>query len=307
MNPIDYHHIDPINKIKGDLKNVYSIVNKRELGESIYLIEIEAAQIAPKVQTGQFVVIRVDAEGERIPLTVADQDLEAGTIAVIFQAVGVSTAKLAALKIGDSLLDLVGPLGLPTPISETARRVCIVGGGLGCAIAYPQAKSLTQAGFAVDMIAGFRTKDLVILEEEMRANTENLYVTTDDGSYGEQGFTTTKLEALINEGKQYDLVIAIGPTVMMKFLCLLTAQFNLPTIVSLNPIMIDGTGLCGCCRVTINGETKFACVDGPDFDGHAVDFDELMARNTFYAEQETAAYKAYKEHVCNLTGEVRNG
>ncbi|MCL2136359.1 MAG: sulfide/dihydroorotate dehydrogenase-like FAD/NAD-binding protein, partial [Coriobacteriia bacterium] len=186
-----------------------------------------------------------------------------------------------------------------------ARRVMIVGGGLGCAIAYPQAKSLMQAGLQVEMIAGFRSHDLVILEDEMRATTHRLYVTTDDGSYGEHGFVTTKLEELLNDGEDYDLVIAIGPTVMMKFLCQLTANYNLPTIVSLNPIMVDGTGLCGCCRVTINGETKFACIDGPDFDGHSVDFDELMARNAFYTDQEASALKNYQEHICKLTGEVR--
>ena len=281
------------------------IVNKRLLNESIYLMEIEAAQIAAKTQTGQFVVIRVSDEGERIPLTIADQDLVAGTISVIFQEVGVSTYKLGALEVGDLLTDLVGPLGQPTPIPDAAKRICIVGGGLGCAIAYPQAKSLKSKGYEVDMIAGFRSHNLVILEDEMRANTDRLFITTDDGSYGEHGFTTTKLESLINDGEQYDLVIAIGPTVMMKFLCVLTAQYQLPTIVSLNPIMIDGTGLCGCCRVTIDGQTKFACVDGPDFDGHTVDFDELMARNAFYVDQEREALEAYQEHVCKLTGEVR--
>ena len=282
-----------------------SIVNKRVLKESIYLVDIESPQIAQKTKTGQFVVIRVDDFGERIPLTVADTNLDLGTISVIFQTVGVSTMKLAALEPGDRLTDLVGPLGLPTPIPDTARRVMIVGGGLGCAIAYPQAKSLMQAGLQVEMIAGFRSHDLVILEDEMRATTHRLYVTTDDGSYGEHGFVTTKLEELLNDGEDYDLVIAIGPTVMMKFLCQLTANYNLPTIVSLNPIMVDGTGLCGCCRVTINGETKFACIDGPDFDGHSVDFDELMARNAFYTDQEASALKNYQEHICKLTGEVR--
>jgi len=268
-------------------------------------MEIEAPEIAARAKTGQFVVLRVDEHGERIPLTVTDQNQDTGTVSIIFQAVGVSTMKLAALDSGDSIVDFVGPLGLPTPIPADAKRICIVGGGLGCAVAYPQAKSCKQAGLDVDMIAGFRTRDLVILEEEMQAATDRLFITTDDGSYGEHGFVTTKLEALIAEGEQYDLVIAIGPTVMMKFLCILTAQFNLPTIVSLNPIMIDGTGLCGCCRVTVDGVTRFACVDGPDFDGHLVDFDELMARNAFYMQQEAEAIEAYQQHVCKLTGEVR--
>ena len=281
------------------------IISKRELSESVFYMQIEAPDIAAKAQTGQFLVIRVDATGERIPLTIADTDEAAKSVSVIFQAVGVSTMKLADRQEGEYLLDCVGPLGLATPIPADARRVCIVGGGLGCAIAWPQAKALFARGLQVDMIAGFRTHGLVMLEDEMRLVTDNLYVTTDDGTYGEPGFVTTKLEALVTEGNQYDLVIAIGPTVMMKFLCLLTAKYDLPTLVSLNPIMIDGTGLCGCCRVTVDGQTKFACVDGPDFDGHLVDFDELMARNSYYIEQETSAAALYEEHRCRLTGEEK--
>lgn len=281
------------------------VISKRELNETVFMMEIEAPEVARKSQTGQFVVLRVDEIGERIPLTVADKNTDTGTVSVIFQAVGVSTSKLSDLNAGDMLQDFVGPLGQPTPIPEGSRRILIVGGGLGCAIAWPQAKSLRQAGYAVDLIAGFRTHELVMLEDEMRASADNFYMMTDDGSYGEHGFGTTKLEALVDAGEQYDLVIAIGPTVMMKFLSLLTAKYELPTIVSLNPIMIDGTGLCGCCRVTVNGQTRFACVDGPDFDGHAVDFDELMARNSFYVEQEAQAFEAYKNHKCQLTGEVR--
>jgi ferredoxin--NADP+ reductase len=281
---------------------MFEILKKRALNESVTLMEIEAPHVAQKAKAGQFIIFRVDEAGERIPLTIADYDREKGTVTIIFQVVGASTIRLNQLDVGESVLDFVGPLGKPMHVDEHVKRACVVGGGVGCAIAYPQAKSLHQQGIQVDMIAGFRSKDIVILEEEMRAVCDQLYITTDDGSYAEKGFVTDKLASLIKEGNQYDLVIAIGPAVMMKFVCKVTEEYGIKTVVSLNPIMVDGTGMCGGCRVTVGGETKFACVDGPDFDGHKVDFDELISRNMFYREQETK-----KEHACRLTGEVRNG
>ena len=281
---------------------MYKILKKRELNSTVTLMEIEAPHIAPKAEAGQFIIYRVDEQGERIPLTIADYDRERGTVTIIFQLIGASTMRLGMLNEGDSIADIVGPLGRPTEIPEGTKRACVVGGGVGCAIAYPQAKSLHEKGIQVDMIAGFRSKDIVILEEEMRACTDNLYITTDDGTYGEKGFTTDKLKALIEEGNPYDLVIAIGPPVMMKFLCQVTKNYNIKTLVSLAPIMIDGTGMCGCCRCTVGGEMKFACVDGPDFDGHEVDFDELILRSSAYKAQEKEA----ADHVCRLTGEVRH-
>ena len=282
---------------------MYRIMKKRALNDTVMLMEIEAPRVAKKAEAGQFVIFRIDEKGERVPLTIADYDREKGTVTIIFQLVGASTMRLAKLNEGDVILDFAGPLGLATHIEPTVRRACVVGGGVGCAIAYPQAKALFNAGVEVDMIAGFRSKDIVILEEEMRAVTENLYLTTDDGSYGEKGFVTDKLKSLIEAGNQYDLVIAIGPVVMMKFVCAVTRLFEVKTLVSLNPIMVDGTGMCGGCRVTVGGQTQFACVDGPDFDGHQVDFDELMRRNSYYKEHETAA----KDHICRLTGGVAHG
>ena len=282
---------------------MYRIVKKRALNDSVTLMEIEAPQVAKKAQAGQFVIFRIDEKGERVPLTIADYDREKGTITIIFQLVGASTIRLNQLNEGDSILDFVGPLGLATHIEPTIRRVCVVGGGVGCAIAYPQAKALFNAGVKVDMIAGFRSKDIVILEEEMKAVTDHLYLTTDDGTYGEKGFVTDKLKGLIEAGNQYDLVITIGPVIMMKFVCAVTKPFGIKTLVSLNPIMVDGTGMCGGCRVMVGGQTRFACVDGPDFDGHQVDFDELMRRNGYYKEQETSA----KNHVCRLMGGAVNG
>ncbi|MGI6176735.1 MAG: sulfide/dihydroorotate dehydrogenase-like FAD/NAD-binding protein [Christensenellales bacterium] len=281
---------------------MFEILKKRALNESVTLMDIHAPHVAQKAKAGQFIIFRVDEEGERIPLTIADYDREKGTVTIIFQVVGASTIRLNQLNVGDRILDFVGPLGKPMHVDENVKRACVVGGGVGCAIAYPQAKSLHQQEIQVDMIAGFRSKDIVILEEEMRAVCDHLYITTDDGSYAEKGFVTDKLTSLIKEGNQYDLVIAIGPAVMMKFVCKVTEEYGIKTVVSLNPIMVDGTGMCGGCRVTVGGETKFACVDGPDFDGHKVDFDELISRNMFYREQETQ-----KEHACRLTGEIRNG
>ena len=273
------------------------IVRKEELNSSVTLLEVEAPKIAHKALPGQFIILRIDEDGERIPLTIGDYDREKGTITIIFQKVGLTTMLLGDLNVGDDIRDFVGPLGVPTHIDEGVKRVCVVGGGVGCAIAYPQAKYLHQAGYEVDVIAGFRSKDIVILEEEFKAACTNFYLTTDDGTYGEKGFVTDKLKALIEAGNQYDLVIAIGPVPMMKFVCKTTEPYGLKTLVSLNPIMVDGTGMCGGCRVTVGGKVKFACVDGPDFDGHQVDFDELMNRNTIYREQEAAAKE---QHDCRL-------
>lgn len=279
---------------------MYRIVRKRELNEFVTLMVVEAPLVAAKAQAGQFIILRVDEFGERTPFTIADYDREKGLVTIIFQIVGRTTKLLNELNEGDSILDFTGPLGTPTHFGD-AKRVCVVGGGVGCAIAYPQAKALHAAGVAVDMIAGFRNKDIVILEDEMRAASDNLYVTTDDGSYAEKGFVTDKLKSLIESGKNYDLVIAIGPVPMMKFVSLVTKEYNIHTIVSLNPIMIDGTGMCGGCRVTVGGETKFACVDGPDFDGHLVDFDGLMRRNSFYKDIERE-----RSDNCRLMGGTAN-
>ena len=271
---------------------MFPIIRKKKLNENVTLLELNAPLIAKKAKPGQFVILRIDEFGERIPLTIADFDRNKGTVTIIVQAIGKTTMQLADLKEGDSLLDLVGPLGMPTELSG-AKKVCVIGGGVGCAIAYPQAKALHNMGAEVDIIAGFRSKDIVILEDEMKAVSENLYITTDDGSYGEKGLVTTKLESLISAGNEYDLVIAIGPVIMMKFVALTTKKYDIKTLVSLNPIMIDGTGMCGGCRVTVDGKVKFACVDGPDFDAHKVDFDELMLRNSTYREDEAHACRLY--------------
>ena len=273
------------------------ILRKKELNPSVTLLEVDAPLVARKAQAGQFIILRIDEEGERIPLTIADYDREKGSVTIIFQKVGLTTQLLGDLEVGDEIRDFVGPLGLPTEIGENVKRVCVVGGGVGCAIAYPQAKSLHNAGIAVDVIAGFRSKDIVILEEEFRAVCDNLYLTTDDGSYGEKGFVTDKLKSLIDAGNRYDLVIAIGPIPMMKFVSKTTEPYGIKTLVSLNPIMVDGTGMCGGCRVTVGGKVKFACVDGPDFDGHQVDFDELMNRNSLYREREACEKD---RHACRM-------
>ena len=273
------------------------ILRKKELNPSVTLLEVDAPLVARKAQAGQFIILRIDEEGERIPLTIADYDREKGSVTIIFQKVGLTTELLGDLAVGDDIRDFVGPLGLPTEIGEEVKRVCVVGGGVGCAIAYPQAKSLHAAGIQVDVIAGFRNKDIVILEEEFRAACDRLYLTTDDGSYGEKGFVTDKLKALIDSGNHYDLVIAIGPIPMMKFVSKTTEPYGIKTLVSLNPIMVDGTGMCGGCRVTVGGQVKFACVDGPDFDGHQVDFDELMNRNSIYREREACEKD---RHACRM-------
>ena len=272
------------------------IITKRRLNPTVTLMEVSAPLIAKKALPGQFIILRVDEKGERIPLTIADYDREKGTITIIFQKVGLTTELLDTLEEGDDILDFVGPLGRP-PELEGVKKVAVIGGGVGCAIAYPQAKYLHEHGVAVDVIAGFRSKDIVILEEEFQAACDHLYLTTDDGSYGERGLVTDKLKALIEAGNQYDVVIAIGPIIMMKFVCKTTEPYGIKTLVSLNPIMIDGTGMCGGCRVSVGGQMKFACVDGPDFDGHQVDFDELMARNAAYKEREA---QVRRDHACRL-------
>ena len=272
------------------------IITKRRLNPTVTLMEVSAPLIAKKALPGQFIILRVDEKGERIPLTIADYDREKGTITIIFQKVGLTTELLDTLEEGDDILDFVGPLGRPTEL-EGVKKVAVIGGGVGCAIAYPQAKYLHEHGVAVDVIAAFRSKDIVILEEEFQAACDHLYLTTDDGSYGEKGLVTDKLKALIEAGNQYDVVIAIGPIIMMKFVCKTTEPYGIKTLVSLNPIMIDGTGMCGGCRVSVGGQMKFACVDGPDFDGHQVDFDELMARNAAYKEREA---QVRRDHACRL-------
>lgn len=275
------------------------IVRKKVLNSAVTLLEVAAPLIAKKAQPGQFIIFRVDECGERVPLTIADSDPVKGTVTIIFQKVGLSTQLLGDLNEGDSILDFVGPLGTPTELPNGAKDICVVGGGVGCAIAYPQAKARFGTGINVDVIAGFRSKDIVILEDEFKACSDNFYLMTDDGSYGEQGFVTVKLKELLDSGKRYDAVIAIGPIPMMKFVCKTTEPYGVPTIVSLNPLMIDGTGMCGCCRVTVDGKVRFACVDGPDFDGHKVDFDELMNRNAVYKEKE-AEERTEEHHTCRL-------
>lgn len=274
---------------------MYRIVKKEVLNPTVTRMEIEAPLIAKKAEPGQFIILRVDEKGERIPLTVADFDRERGTVTIIFQIVGATTEKLNHLEEGDCLQDFVGPLGRPSE-TEGLKKVAVIGGGVGCAIAYPVAKKLHQQGAEVHSIVGFRNKDLVILEEEFRAVSSKFVMMTDDGSCGEKGLVTNALEKLIAEGETYDEVIAIGPLVMMKFVVKLTKEHNIKTVVSMNPIMIDGTGMCGGCRLTVGGKTKFACVDGPDFDGFEVDFDEAMARGTMYRDFERHAY----EETCNL-------
>ena len=275
---------------------MFKIVRKKELNAAVTLLEIEAPFVAKKARAGQFIIFRIDDKGERVPLTIAGYDREKGTVTIIFQKVGLSTKMLGEMNEGDFIQDFVGPLGKPTE-TEGIKRVCVVGGGVGCAIALPSAQAFKEAGCEVDVIVGFRNKDIVILEDEFKACSDNLHLMTDDGSYGEQGFVTVKLQQLLESGKQYDEVLAIGPIPMMKFVCKTTEPFGVKTIVSLNPIMVDGTGMCGGCRVTVDGEVKFACVDGPDFDGHKVDFAELMNRNSAYRDQES---EDEKNHMCRI-------
>lgn len=277
---------------------MYKILKKERLNPTVSLMEIEAPYIARKAEPGQFIILRIDEKGERVPFTIADYDREAGSVTIIFQVVGMTTERLNELEAGDELLDFAGPLGVASHF-DGAKRVAVIGGGLGTAIAYPQAKKLHSMGVEVDMINGFRNRDLIIIEDKCKEASSNLYTMTDDGSNGNQGFVTAKLEELINSGIEYDLVVAIGPLVMMKAVCDLTRKYGIKTIVSMNPVMIDGTGMCGGCRITVGGETKFACVDGPDFDGHLVDFDEAIRRSKMFAEQER---RARENHRCRLEG-----
>lgn len=267
---------------------MYKIVKKEVLNSVVVMMEIEAPYVAARCEAGQFVIVRVDEDGERIPLTIADFDRERNTVEIIFQVVGYSTTLMAKLNEGDYLQDFVGPLGQPAPLNKEWKRVIGIAGGVGAAPLYPQAKKLAEQGTKVDVIIGGRTAELVLLKEKFEKFCDNVYIMTDDGSLGEQGVVTKKLQELLDVGVQYDHAIAIGPLIMMKFVVALTKkpEYNLPTAVSLNPIMIDGTGMCGGCRVTVGGETKFACVDGPDFDGFEVDFDQCMKRQTFFKEEE---------------------
>ena len=277
---------------------MYQILKKQTLNANTKLMVIDAPHVARKAEPGQFIILRVSAEGERIPLTIADFDREKGSVTIIFQEVGATTQALGSLNEGDCLHDFVGPLGKESEL-EGLKKVAVVGGGLGCAIAYPQAKKLHEMGAEVDLIAGFRSKDIIILEDEMKNACTNLHIVTDDGSNGRKALVTQVLKELIDAGNQYDAVIAIGPMIMMKFVCETTRPYGIKTIVSMNTIMVDGTGMCGGCRLTVGGETKFACVDGPDFDGHLVDFDGAMRRGAMYKAQERAAVERREEH-CNL-------
>ena len=274
---------------------MYKIVKKQPLNPTVTRMEIEAPLIAKKAKPGQFIILRVDENGERIPLTVAGYDREKGTVTIIFQIVGATTEKLTHLNEGECLHDFVGPLGVPTHV-DGLKKVCVIGGGVGCAIALPIAEELHAMGAEVTSIIGFRNQDLVILEDEFKACSDHFTLMTDDGSYGEKGNVTAPLKTLLENGERFDEVIAIGPLIMMKFVCLTTKEYDQKTVVSMNPIMVDGTGMCGGCRLTVGGKTKFACVDGPDFDGHEVDFDEAMSRSRSYTSFERHAY----EEACNL-------
>ncbi len=274
---------------------MYKIIDKESLNPTVTRMTIEAPLIAKKAEPGQFVILRVDENGERIPLTIADYDRENGYVTIIFQIIGSTTEKLNHMEVGECLYDFVGPLGKPTE-TEGLKKVAVVGGGVGCAIAYPVAKKLHELGCEVHSIAGFRTQDLVILQNEFENISDIFKLMSDDGSCGTKGLVTDALKELIENGNKYDCVIVIGPMIMMKFVCMLTKEYNVKTIVSMNPIMVDGTGMCGGCRLTVGGETKFACVDGPDFDGHLVDFDEAMKRSSMYKPFETKK----REETCNL-------
>ncbi len=281
---------------------MYKVVSRRFLNEAQSIIEfvVEAPRVARKALPGQFIIFRLDEYGERVPVTIAGTDKEQGTVTIMVQPVGKTTKMLAMMQAGDSLADFVGPLGKPTNL-EGITSACIVGGGVGNAIAISVARGLHERGVPVDMVAGFRSKSVVMLEQEMRDITTHLMITTDDGSYGESGFNVTKLRSLLEEGRKYDMVLCFGPTRMMQRVCDVTREFGVKTMASMNPIMLDGTGMCGACRLTVGGETKFACVDGPDFDGHLVDWDGIIRRNSLYVEEEKEAEK----HICRITGGVR--
>ena len=286
---------------------MFKILEVKELTTNIFLMVVEARRIAKACEPGQFIIARVDDESERIPLTICDYNREQGSITIVFQVLGASTQFMASLKVGDSFRDFVGPLGCASEFVKEdleelkKKNLLFVAGGVGTAPVYPQVKWLHEHGISADVIIGSKTKDLLILEKEMSEVAGNLYITTDDGSYGRTGMVTQVIKDLVAEGKHYDTCIAIGPMIMMKFVCLLTKELNIPTIVSLNPIMVDGTGMCGACRVTVGGEVKFACVDGPEFDGHLVNFDEAMQRQLIYKTTEGRAYLKAKE------GETHHG
>ncbi|MEG1821594.1 MAG: sulfide/dihydroorotate dehydrogenase-like FAD/NAD-binding protein [Clostridiales bacterium] len=277
------------------------IIKKAVLNREVTMFRIDAPLIAKKGKPGQFIILRIDETGERIPLTIADTDAKAGLVTIIFQIVGKTTDQLSKLEEGDFLLDFAGPLGVASELAGI-KSACVIGGGLGVAIAYPQAKALYNLGAKVDVIAGFRNKDLVILEAEFEKASTNFYITTDDGSQGYKGFVSNKLAELLKDGKTYDTVIAIGPVPMMKAVADITRDPYIKTIISMNSIMLDGTGMCGACRLTVDGETKFACVDGPDFDGHKVNFAEAMRRGSMYKAEEK---ESMDKHICRLTGGVR--
>ena len=274
---------------------MYRIVTKEALKPTVILYEIEAPMVAKKAQPGQFIILRVDENGERIPITIHDYDREKGTVTIIVQTIGATTEKLRHKAEGEYIQDFVGPLGRPTE-TEGKKKVCVVGGGVGCAIAYPVLKKFHDCGAEVHAVVGFKNKDLVILEDKFRAASSVLKLMTDDGSYGEKGLVTDALKELIDAGNQYDEIFAIGPAIMMKFVSKTTEPYGIPTTVSMSPIMVDGTGMCGGCRLTVGGETKFACVDGPDFDGHKVDWDESLKRGKMYFDWERHKY----EETCNL-------
>lgn len=270
------------------------ILKKRQLAENVIEYTIEAKDVVRNAKAGQFIILRVDNEGERVPFTICDYNKVEGTLTILVQTVGYSTAQLAKLNEGDSIHDLVGPLGNPTDLSY-ANKVMLVGGGIGTAVIYPQSKQLKEEGKHVDVILGARDESLLMYEDEFKANCKNVFIMTDNGSKGEKGFVTQKLKQLIESGEKYDVVFAVGPLMMMKAVCDVTRDYGIETIVSMNSIMVDGTGMCGCCRLTVGGETRYACVDGPEFDGHKVDFDEAITRSRVYCEQE-------KEHNCRIRG-----
>ena len=279
---------------------MYKIVKKDALKPTVILYEIEAPMVAKKAQPGQFIILRVDENGERIPITIHDYDREKGTVTIIVQTIGATTEKLSHKAQGEYIQDFVGPLGRPTE-TEGKKKVCVVGGGVGCAIAYPVLKKFHDCGAEVHAVVGFKNKDLVILEDKFKEASSVLKLMTDDGSYGEKGLVTDALKQLIEEGNQYDEVFAIGPAIMMKFVSMTTKPYGVKTTVSMSPIMVDGTGMCGGCRLTVGGETKFACVDGPDFDGHLVDWDESLKRGKMYFDWERHKH----EETCNLFKEVK--
>ena len=281
----------------------YKIVEKKMLNPTVFLMEVEAPLVARKAEPGQFIILRIDEQGERVPFTVADFDREKGSVTIIVQAVGKTTRELALLQAGDTILDFAGPLGMPTKL-DGLKKVAVIGGGLGNAIAYPQAKKLHAMGADVIMIAGFRSTDFIILEKEMQAVSDRLIITTDDGSNGTKGFVTDRLGELLNDGESFDEVLAVGPLMMMRAVCKLTAGCHIPTTVSMNPVMIDGTGMCGGCRVIVDGKPRFACVDGPDFDGHLIDWEAAIQRQQMFKAQEK---RACEEGNCRIRGEKQNG